>query len=104
MNTLYWNARGVKRQKPWYHIEELVLSHNPDFLCIAEPLIKPPNVLPPLLSKHGFSANFLHNNTPNRKLTLLGQSGQAWAVIGDSNIVTSISERKGWYSVYLGNG
>ncbi|KAF9596337.1 hypothetical protein IFM89_008863 [Coptis chinensis] len=134
-----------KWQEPWYHIEELVLSHHPDFLCIAEPLIKPPNVLPPLLSKHGFSAIFYHNNTPHRvgniwlfwregmnptlvnlsqqqitvevgnslmtfvhasssygirrqlwqELSLMGTSGQAWAVIGDFNIVTSIAERKG---------
>ncbi|KAF9623389.1 hypothetical protein IFM89_001309 [Coptis chinensis] len=111
----------------------------------SEPLIKPPNVLPPVLSKHGFSAIFLHNNTLNRvgnillfwregmsptlvslseqqitaqvenylisfvhascsycvrrqlwqELTMLGQSGQAWAVIGDFNIVTSFAERKG---------
>ncbi|KAF9617319.1 hypothetical protein IFM89_035300 [Coptis chinensis] len=61
----------------------------------AEPLIKQPNMLPPLLRKHGFSAIFYHNNTPHRELSLLGTSGQAWAVIGDFNIVTSISERKG---------
>ncbi|KAF9599604.1 hypothetical protein IFM89_001100 [Coptis chinensis] len=66
MNTLYWNVRGVKRQEPWTHVEELVLTHNPGFLCIEEPLIKTPNVLLPVLSKHGFSATFLHNNTLNR--------------------------------------
>ncbi|KAF9601082.1 hypothetical protein IFM89_016055 [Coptis chinensis] len=145
MNWADQNARGVKRQEPWYHIEELVLSHHPNFLCIAEPFIKSPNVLPPLLSKHSFSAIFYHNNTPHRvgniwlffregmtptlvnlsqqqitvkvgnflltfvhasssygirrqlwqELSLLGTSGQAWAVIGDFNIVTSIAERKG---------
>ncbi|KAF9594283.1 hypothetical protein IFM89_028940 [Coptis chinensis] len=30
-----------------------------------------------------------------QELTMLGQSGQAWAVIGDFNIVTSFAERKG---------
>ncbi|KAF9593955.1 hypothetical protein IFM89_026215 [Coptis chinensis] len=30
-----------------------------------------------------------------QELSLLGTSGQAWAVIGDFNIVTSIAERKG---------
>ncbi|KAF9603846.1 hypothetical protein IFM89_038029 [Coptis chinensis] len=119
---MWKNAWGVKRQEPWYHIEELVLTHNPEFLCIAEPLIKPPNALPPVLTRLGFSANFLHNNTTHRQITvkvknslmtfvhasssygirrefwqelsLLGQSDHTWAVIGDFNIVTSVAERK----------
>ncbi|KAF9625638.1 hypothetical protein IFM89_025123 [Coptis chinensis] len=33
---------------------------------VTEPLIKPPTLLPPLLSRHGFSTNFLHNDTPQR--------------------------------------
>ncbi|KAF9624259.1 hypothetical protein IFM89_009167 [Coptis chinensis] len=131
-------------QEPWYHIEELVLTHNPEFLCIVEPLIKPPNALLPVLSRHSFSANILHNNTPHKvgnlwifwkdgltptlvslsqqqitikvknslmtfvhasssygirrelwqELSLLSQSNQAWAVIGDFNIITSVAEKK----------
>ncbi|KAF9610053.1 hypothetical protein IFM89_019893 [Coptis chinensis] len=135
----------MKRQGPWHFIEELVLEHNPCFLCIAEPLIKPPTVLPPLFSRLGFSARFLHNDTPPRvgnlwlfwkdeltvdlvdvshqqitvkvgnfllsfvhasssydtrrglwqELGSLGNTVDAWAVVGDFNIVSSVIERRG---------
>ncbi|KAF9603354.1 hypothetical protein IFM89_035325, partial [Coptis chinensis] len=138
------NVRGMKRQGPWHFIEELVLEHNPCFLCIAEPLIKPPTVLPPLFSRLGLSSNFLHNDTPPRvgnlwlfwkdeltvdhvnvshqqitvkvgnflisflhanssygtqrglwqELGSLGNTVDAWAVVGDSNILSSVTESR----------
>ncbi|KAF9617547.1 hypothetical protein IFM89_037359 [Coptis chinensis] len=120
-------------------------THNPDVICIAEPLIKPPTLLPPVICRHGFSANFLHNDIPHRvgnlwvfwreglaislvslshqqitvcvnsflmsfvhasssyglrrelwqDLSQLRMNNEAWAVIGDFNIVSAVVERKG---------
>ncbi|KAF9595573.1 hypothetical protein IFM89_001045 [Coptis chinensis] len=120
-------------------------THNPDVICIAEPLIKPPTLLPPVICGHGFLANFLHNDIPHKvgniwvfwreglavslvslshqqitvrvnsflmsfvhasssyglrrelwqDLSQLRTNNEAWAVIGDFNIVSSVVERKG---------
>ncbi|KAF9612999.1 hypothetical protein IFM89_004803 [Coptis chinensis] len=137
-------ARGVKRQEPWSYVEEIVNEFNPEFLCIAEPLIRPPTGLPSLLGRLGFGAKFVHNDIPNKvrniwvfwkeeltvqliafsnqhitvkiggflmsfvharssyeshrslweELSQLGLNAEAWAVVGDFNVISTLDERK----------
>ncbi|KAF9613339.1 hypothetical protein IFM89_007068 [Coptis chinensis] len=51
---------------------------------LNEPLIKPPTLLPPVISRHGFSANFLHNDIPHRV-------GNIWVFWREGLAVTLVS-------------
>ncbi|KAF9591846.1 hypothetical protein IFM89_008496 [Coptis chinensis] len=137
--------RGIRGQNPWMYLKDIVKEYQPEFVCIAEPLIRPPLSATSGALAFGFDSMFLHNDSPSKvgniwvcwregkvvtlyalsqqhitvktgnlflssvhansaygirralwaELSQLGLAVEPWAVVGDFNIVSEISERKG---------
>ncbi|KAF9603807.1 hypothetical protein IFM89_037941 [Coptis chinensis] len=94
--------RGIRRQNPWMYLEDIVKEYQPEFVCIAEPLIRPPAQLPLALVKWGIfgfvggrESAYGIRRALWAELSQLGLAVKPWAVVGDFNIVSEISERKG---------
>ncbi|KAF9613775.1 hypothetical protein IFM89_011499 [Coptis chinensis] len=89
-------TKGIKGQDPWNYLEEIVNKFSPEFLCIVEPLIRPPTRLPRLLSRMGFGSSFVHNDTPNRV-------GNIWVFWKEDSAVNLINLSHQQITVKTGN-
>ncbi|KAF9602759.1 hypothetical protein IFM89_030915 [Coptis chinensis] len=70
-------VKNKKGYKPMWQVQE----YKPEFVCIVEPLRRPPAQLPLELSRWGFDSMFLHNDTPSKV-------GNIWVCWREGKVVT----------------
>ncbi|XP_042497613.1 uncharacterized protein LOC122076376 [Macadamia integrifolia] len=61
MKVLYWNIRRIKKAAARFTLRNILRDKNPDFLCIAEPMVSADAFPRLFFNRLGFDPDFIHN-------------------------------------------